>query len=294
LDKFFFSVIIPTFQDWDRLQRCLESLNQQSLDKGKFEIIVVNNKPDAQVPIFDLPENAILVSESKPGSYAARNTGLKLAKGDVIAFTDSDCLVDRCWLESAKEIFLQQKDIERIAGKINLIFKKEKKSAVECYELVYAFDQKDNVRKGLAVTANFLAKKSLFDRLGFFDENLFSGGDYQWNRIASKVGSKIVYSETTLVSHPARHTFDELRKKAKRVAAGQFGTQIQKENYFPALLKLIYELRPPVFEFKKIFSNDQLGFFEKVKVWWIRYWFRSSKTIEQFKIKVAGKRPENG
>ncbi|WP_009033447.1 glycosyltransferase [Indibacter alkaliphilus] len=287
------SVIIPTYRDWDRLDACLQSLRLQTLDSEQFEVIIVNNWPNGPVPEIDLPKNARIINEPKPGSYAARNTGLNYAKGEILAFTDSDCLVDENWLKAALDLFSAYGEIDRLAGKIELTFERDKKSAVECYETVYAFDQKDNARKGLAVTANFFARKTLFDDIGGFDENLFSGGDYQWNRVASKKGSKIIYSENTVVKHPARNTFKQLRNKAKRVAAGQFGSQIKKEDYLKALSTLIFELRPPLFEVRKIFSSRQLSFSEKLNVWWIRYWFRSVKAIEQFIIKVSGKSAEN-
>ncbi|EOZ95681.1 RfbQ [Indibacter alkaliphilus LW1] len=263
------------------------------MDSEQFEVIIVNNWPNGPVPEIDLPKNARIINEPKPGSYAARNTGLNYAKGEILAFTDSDCLVDENWLKAALDLFSAYGEIDRLAGKIELTFERDKKSAVECYETVYAFDQKDNARKGLAVTANFFARKTLFDDIGGFDENLFSGGDYQWNRVASKKGSKIIYSENTVVKHPARNTFKQLRNKAKRVAAGQFGSQIKKEDYLKALSTLIFELRPPLFEVRKIFSSRQLSFSEKLNVWWIRYWFRSVKAIEQFIIKVSGKSAEN-
>lgn len=143
------------------------------------------------------------------------------------------------------------------------------------------------------MTANFLVRKTLFEKIGQFDDTLFSGGDYQWNRLATQNGSKIIYSKDTMVSHPARYTIDQLRKKAKRVAAGEYGSKLQKSPFFSSLITLIYGLRPPIFEVKKIFTANQLSYLEKIQVWFIRYWFRSQKAIEHFKIKVSGKHPEN-
>lgn len=122
----FFSVIIPTFNDWDQLKECLMALDNQSLDKDKFEIIVANNSPSSPIPEMAFPENAIMINEPKPGSYAARNAALVVAKGEIIAFTDSDCIPDPNWLATAYDIFSIQSDVERIAGKINLTFKSQK------------------------------------------------------------------------------------------------------------------------------------------------------------------------
>src|SRR5690554_6136694 len=88
----FVSVIIPTYHDWERLRLCLDSLNRQTYPKERYEIIVVNNDPEDVVPAnFVVPNNFTILEESKPGSYAARNRAIQAAKGEIYAFTDSDC-----------------------------------------------------------------------------------------------------------------------------------------------------------------------------------------------------------
>src|SRR5690554_2984846 len=96
------SVIIPTYKDWERLALCLQALENQSFKPSNFEIIVINNLPgDLPPAAFKLPKNAVLVDEGKPGSYAARNTGIGMAKGEILAFTDSDCIPHKDWLINA-------------------------------------------------------------------------------------------------------------------------------------------------------------------------------------------------
>src|SRR5690606_25863401 len=94
-----FSVIIPVYRDWYRLQLCLNALSHQSFPRDSFEIIVVNNDPMDIAPVdFKLPINAMLLVEAKVGSYAARNAAIAVAQGAVLAFTDSDCIPEQDWL----------------------------------------------------------------------------------------------------------------------------------------------------------------------------------------------------
>lgn len=79
----FISIIIPTYKDWDRLSNCIEAINNQTYPKSSYEVIIVNNDPSEVAPrdlLYSQRLNIIIVTEIMPGSYAARNTGLKHAK----------------------------------------------------------------------------------------------------------------------------------------------------------------------------------------------------------------------
>ncbi|WP_353746014.1 glycosyltransferase family A protein, partial [Shigella sp. FJ200518] len=84
-----------------------------------------------------IPNNCILLDEAKPGSYAARNKALKIAKGDIYAFTDSDCQPKEDWLEVAINFFIDNTEVERIGGEISLFTKNEKANWFEIYEMFF-------------------------------------------------------------------------------------------------------------------------------------------------------------
>src|SRR5690554_5645873 len=114
------TVIIPTYHDWDRLQLCLNALQNQSLPNNGIEIIVVNNNPYDLVPdTLYIPSNVKIINEGKPGSYAARNKAVRESQGIFLAFTDSDCIPDKNWLFNALQIF-ENKNISRIGGKVSI------------------------------------------------------------------------------------------------------------------------------------------------------------------------------
>src|SRR3954452_20493964 len=117
------SIIIPTYNDWKRLSLCVNALADQSYSKDKFEVIIVNNNPADTIPAnFILPDNAIIITEEAPGSYAARNAALRMAKGEIIGFTDSDCIPDPNWIKNAVDYLESNSTCSRIAGKIAVFF----------------------------------------------------------------------------------------------------------------------------------------------------------------------------
>jgi glycosyltransferase involved in cell wall biosynthesis len=224
----FVSIIIPTYRDWNRLSLTIDALTKQTYPADYFEVIIINNDPQDLVPAnYFLSGNMQIVSEVKPGSYAARNKGLSLAKGEIYGFTDSDCIPHPDWIENAVKMFADEK-IDRIGGQIDLIYRNSKdKTWIELYESIYELDQKRIVRVHKAsVTANLFARKSLFEKVGPFDGNKMSGDDFGWNRRANALGYNIIYGENVKISHPARSTFKEFTNKKRREFGGKKNTKV--------------------------------------------------------------------
>ena len=142
------SVIIPTYHDWDRLEVCINSLNNQTLSKKIYEIIIVNNDPEDSPPDENSYLGINLISERKSGSYAARNTGIKFAKGNILAFTDSDCIPYEDWLENIYRLMSNNPKLSRVGGKVELFYSSNTLSLGELYEKAFAFPQKAYVNKG--------------------------------------------------------------------------------------------------------------------------------------------------
>ena len=89
------SIIIPVYNVENYVGKCLESCLNQDIPKNEYEIIVVNDgTKDNSVQVIEkyiTPENNIrLIHRKNGGLSAARNTGLKEAKGEYVWFVDSD------------------------------------------------------------------------------------------------------------------------------------------------------------------------------------------------------------
>src|SRR3989344_3177308 len=108
------SVVIPVYNEEKYLDQCLKSIFSQTIQP--YEVIVVdNNSSDSSIDIAKKYKVKI-VKESKQGITHARNKGFELAKGDIIARTDADCIVEPNWLEKIKEDFRLNPDMLGIAG----------------------------------------------------------------------------------------------------------------------------------------------------------------------------------
>lgn len=285
------SVIIPTYFDWDRLQLCLNALQEQTYPQEYFEILVVNNAPSDVAPgAFLLPGNCTILEETKAGSYAARNKALSVAKGDIYAFTDSDCQPQSDWLENAMSLFDDPK-VDRIGGGISLIYKGEKPTVSEVYEMAYAFRQEDFVNeKGMAATGNMISRKTVFESIGLFNDNLMSGGDSEWGVRASRKGFNIIYSESCIVWHPTRSRLSELTQKTRREAGGHYA--LNKGNKNKLLLSVLLGILPPIKSIFRISKDKKMSFKEKCIAVLIRYYLRLLSVIETVLIMLSIKKSE--
>src|SRR5699024_7593182 len=107
---------------------CIKSLKKQTYPKDFFEIIVIdNNSTDKSMDIAK-KFNVKIIKEKKKGSYAARNAGIKIAKGSIIAFIDVDCIARDDWIDRAISIFEQDENISLVSGDIE--FFSEKKESI--------------------------------------------------------------------------------------------------------------------------------------------------------------------
>ena len=289
MNLYFVSIIIPTYNDWTRLSKCLNALAHQNYSKEKFEIIVVNNNPESHIPDdYFIPDNCSVITEGKPGSYAARNAALKLVKGEIIGFTDSDCIPENNWIANAIDYFINDKTCPRIAGNVSIFFETSNRTRAQLYDNLYAFNQKGYVDTfGTGVTANLFAYKYIFDKVGYFDETLMSGGDFLWGILANKNGYKIEYMENVIVKHPARNTLKELLKKEKRVGAGQAEFLKGHENMFLNFLEFLKQIRPRLADIKFIWSKGkELTLANKIYICLLRRYLLSVRAYTRFRVQL--------
>lgn len=95
------SVIVPVFNAARWIDQCIEGLLNQDLDPAEYEIILVdNNSSDDSKARIARYERVCLLEEPVQSSYAARNRGVRESRGELLAFTDSDCVAERSWLSS--------------------------------------------------------------------------------------------------------------------------------------------------------------------------------------------------
>lgn len=221
----FISIIIPVYNDSEALLRCLAALENQTYPAKAYEVIVIdNNSTEDIAAVTSQFDQVRLAHEPQQGSYAARNRGLSIAKGEVIGFTDSDCIPETDWIEQGVKALQETQNCGLVAGKIKFHFKNsELPTASELFDSTRFLQQQRFVEQmHFGATANVFTYKAVFEQVGLFNDRLKSGGDQEWGNRVFKGGYRLAYAEQALISHPARSTLKELRKKMRRVFQGEF------------------------------------------------------------------------
>jgi glycosyltransferase involved in cell wall biosynthesis len=293
----FVSVIIPVLNDSKRLKICLEALENQTYPKNLYEVIVVDNgsEEDIQALVTNFGQGKY-ISETRPGSYIARNKGLSIAKGEVIAFTDADCIPAPDWLEKGAANLLKVPNCGLVAGKIEIFYKNPSKpTAVELYESFVAFPQKYFVEiMRFGATANVFTTKTVIEHVGNFNEKLKSGGDTEWGQRVFSSGYKLFYADDTCISHPGRYSLRDLYKKHIRLADGQYNLIIKRgRNTFVNFLENTYkEMFPSISSIHFIISNEifkQINSQQKLKVILVGLSVRLLRVMEKLRLLFGGR-----
>ena len=252
LEKFV-SVIIPVLNNFEGLSKTLVALDNQTYPQELYEVIVVDNgSKESLAELISQFQQVIITRENRPGSYAARNRGIAIAKGEILAFTDSDCIPNSNWLANGVKSLLSEPNCGLVAGKINFFYQNpQKPTAVELYDSLSFMDQKKYIQQHqYGVTANLFTRQTVFDRVGTFNTNLKSGGDKEWGKRVFQHGYFQVYAENACVEHPARSSFQEISKKITRIRKGGYDIDsLDADNRFELnyhrLRKIIWRLKPP-------------------------------------------------
>jgi len=220
MNKPFVSIIIPVFNDAERLDICLRALDRQTWPRDSYEVIVVDNGSDEEIgPITSRYALTKCAYEERKGSYAARNKGIGLARGDIIGFTDSDCIPEQDWIEKGVATLQSTPHCGLVAGRVELFYRDpERLTAVELYERVRGFPQEEYVEKyRFGATANVFTFRTVLECVGNFDPDLRSGGDREWGNRVSASGYQLAFGEDAVISHPARSSWREIELKTRRV-----------------------------------------------------------------------------
>lgn len=119
-DNVAISVVVPCYNAQTTIRHCLKALGNQSIPPEDYEVIVVDSSKDQTPRIIgdEYPWVRLLHRDTRIPAGAARNLGVEIARGNIIAFADSDCIVDRDWLRMLQETYLAWPDIAGVGGSI--------------------------------------------------------------------------------------------------------------------------------------------------------------------------------
>ena len=204
------SVIIPVKGEWPHLEACMRSiLNSSYLN---FDIIVVDDglSDETLLSLEKYKDKLrILASDGRGPSYA-RNLAVKNTDAEFIAFTDSDCIVDKDWLINLFDGFKKNPDAVSCGGKQEL-----PRDAGDFEKKVFLFMEKigfltdylrrtrnnDIIEVNHNASCNVMYEKDVFLKEGGFLESLWPGEDVEFDYRLSKKEYKMVFNPKAIVYH---------------------------------------------------------------------------------------------
>ena len=267
----FVSVIIPVFNDSKRLKLCLTALESQTYCSSKYEIIVIDNDSSEKIAEVTKPFAKVkLLFEQQKGSYSARNRGIQASSGEILAFTDADCLPDADWIKKGGKRLLENPDCGIVGGKIDLFFADELfLTTAEIYESLTYLNQSHFIENlHFSATANLFTHRRIFNEVGLFSADLRSGGDFEWGQRVFAKGFQLIYAEEVRVKHPARRTVREVLARQRRIRGGAWLLKEKGVGWVnPHELSLFWGLTPPLRRSVKLWQHQELqGVMQKLKV----------------------------
>jgi GT2 family glycosyltransferase len=214
------SVVIPHYNDLDHLVDCIERLRRQTFLRERFEVIVVDNNSVGGVAAVErIADDVLAIPAPEQGAGPARNTGVAMARGSILAFIDSDCFADKNWL---REGVAALERFDYVGGQVvTTISNSQDVTPSEAFEAVFAFDFKKYIEKDkFSGSGNLFVPKAIFERVGGFRAGVSE--DVDWCRRANAMGYRLGYAERAIVQHAARREWAELKRKWDRVMVETF------------------------------------------------------------------------
>jgi glycosyltransferase involved in cell wall biosynthesis len=225
----FISVIIPIYNGIADVPDLLNCLQAQTYPADRVEYLLVdNNSSDGTFEFLqshlanDLPTNRqfnlqVLRETNIQSSYAARNTGIYAAKGEILAFTDADCRPAPNWLFQLVQPFTNP-TIGIVAGEIlalpsNTLLERY----AERHQTLSQIHTLNHPFSPYGQTANVAIRCSVVEQVGLFRPYLTTGGDADLCWRALRQGDwQIQFAEHAIVRHRHRSTLAGLCSQWRR------------------------------------------------------------------------------
>lgn len=197
--------MIPTYGRPRQLAECLESIAGLDYPRDRLEVLVVDD--GGPTPVDDVvtgfrPQVSLtLIRQVNAGPSAARNTGAEQAKGEYLAFTDDDCLVDPGWLAALAAVWAESPDC--MVGGLTLSGAEGvcSKTSQLIQDVVYRHYNADPARARFVASNNMALPARGFRAVDGFDPSFRAAEDRDLCDRWLHRGNRIVYTPGALVHH---------------------------------------------------------------------------------------------
>lgn len=248
MTKILVSVVVPSYNSSQTIEKCLGSLEQQG-NLEQFEVIVVDSSTDETASIIKqkFPWVKLYAFSQRKFAGVARNFGISQSVGEIVAFIDSDCFVEPDWINQVI-ISHQKTELPLIGGAID---NGNPESYVGWAYYFSSFSRwmpqsGEHKRRDLA-TPCLTAKKWIFETYGVFSETRFcEDTDFSW-RIAEAGYSPLLMSNIK-VHHINLEEISKLLSR-KKTHGKAFAQMRMKKYRFSSAQCMTYSLGAPLLPF---------------------------------------------
>lgn len=230
----FVSVIIPVLNEERVIRECLTSLVELDYPPECLEILVVDNGSTDRTAetINSFPVRYL--REERRGPSSARNKGIEAGKGEILAFTDADCIVSRGWLRELVQAF----DEEGVGGVAGEIVAYPPKTPAEWYaaKVRHLSPRKYLFRPitPFAAFANLAFRREVFEKIGLLDEGLLKGESTDFcTRFFRETDLELKFMPKALVFHRNRKNTWEFFKQQWGYGVGHAQLYIKYRQEIP-------------------------------------------------------------
>jgi glycosyltransferase involved in cell wall biosynthesis len=266
----------------------LEKLLTQTFPRDEFEIVVADNGSPEVAELRSVVEGkARLVVVDERGAGPARNGGVAVANGEILAFIDSDCQADPEWLAEGVAAL---SSYDFVGGRVRVLVEDQARmTPTEAFESVFAFDFKSYVtRKGFAGAGNLFCPHELFERVGGYRSVVSE--DVDWSGRARAAGYRIGFAPKAIVGHPARRTWRQLHAKWRRINAEMY--HLATERSAGALWWFLRTLLLPASALahspRVVFSRELKGLDQRIAALGVLYRLRFWRFGDSLRLMLGG------
>lgn len=221
------SVVIAAHNAEATLARCLDAVT--TLNHPSYELIVVDDgSTDATLEVCKAYSDVRVIQMPPGGPARARNIGIGLARGVIVAFTDSDCVPDRSWLREIEKCFASPEVAgvggDQVSPSDETPFGREVQGFFKCIGFLtdYIKTSTTLIETEHNPSCNAAYRKKVLEEVKGFDESLWPGEDLDLDIRLRSRGYKLLYNPAAKVAHYRPRTYRHLARMMRRYGACQW------------------------------------------------------------------------
>ncbi|MBI1912757.1 MAG: glycosyltransferase [Deltaproteobacteria bacterium] len=240
------SIIVPAYNAEKTVNRCIEALLEQDYPAGLYDIVIVDDGSADNTGAVIKKYPVKYLHQKNKGPATARNKGAKQAKGEIILFTDSDCVPDKNWITEMVRPFLDNEKVAAVKG----AYRTSQRGLVARFSQVEFEERFEMLKKVSSIdmvdtySAGF--RKEIFKKMGGFDTSfpVANNEDTELSYRMASQGHKMVFNPKAIVCH-LNHP-DSVKRYARIkfwrgywriVVYKKFPDKMLKDTYTPQALK---------------------------------------------------------